>query len=71
MNERELRNLIAAVGAGGLSRRAFVQRMVGLGLTAPIASQLLSHFGVAHAATSAEYKPTKAGGAGIFSRGPI
>jgi len=66
MNERELRNLIAAVGAGRVSRRAFVYRMVGLGLTAPFASQLLSHFGVAHAATPAEYEPTKAGGGGAL-----
>jgi len=40
--------------------------MVGLGLSGPFASQLLSHFGVAHAATPAEYKPTKAGGGGAL-----
>ena len=66
MNERELRNLIAAVGVGRVSRRAFVYKMVGLGLTAPFASQLLSHFGVAHAATPGEYEPTKAGGGGAL-----
>src|SRR6516165_5825098 len=38
--------------------------MVGLGLTAPFASHLLSHSGVARAATPAEYKPAKAGGGG-------
>ena len=33
MNERELRNLIADVKGGRLSRRAFVQRMIAVGLT--------------------------------------
>src|SRR5437868_15362551 len=64
MTERELRDLIVAVKARRLSRRAFVHRMVGLGLTAPFASLLLSHAGVAQAATATEYKPTKAGGGG-------
>ena len=63
MDERELRELVAEVKAGHVSRRAFVRRMVGLGLTAPVASRLLSHSGAAQAATPAEYKPTKAGGA--------
>ena len=66
MNERELRKLVAAVKTGRVSRRAFVYRMAGLGLTAPFASQLLSSFGVAQAATPAEYKPTKAGGGGAL-----
>src|SRR5271169_6527372 len=64
MNERELRGLIAAVQAGRVSRRSFVQRMVGLGLTAPFATLLLSHAGVAQSPSPAEYKPTKAGGGG-------
>src|SRR5580658_1856847 len=64
MNEREIRELIADVGTGRLSRRAFVQRMVAVGLTAPIAGMILSHSGVAQAATKFEYKPTKAGGGG-------
>ena len=66
MNERNLRELIAVVKAGQMSRRAFVHRMVGLGLTAPFASQLLTHAGIAQAATSNEYKPTKAGGGGTL-----
>jgi peptide/nickel transport system substrate-binding protein len=64
MNEREIRELIADVGTGRLSRRAFVQRMVAVGLTAPIAGMILSHSGVAMAATEIPYKPTKAGGGG-------
>jgi len=64
MNERELRELLAAVKRGRVSRRAFVYRMAALGLTAPFGSRLLAHAGVARAATPAEYKPTKAGGGG-------
>jgi len=66
MSERELRKLIAAVGAGRLSRRAFVYRMVGLGLTAPFASRLLTHAGMAQTVTRVDYKPTKAGGGGAL-----
>jgi peptide/nickel transport system substrate-binding protein len=38
MEERDLRSLIGHVKAGRLSRRGFVQMMVGLGLTAPLAT---------------------------------
>src|SRR5256714_10796665 len=64
MTERELRDLIAAVKSGELSRRVFVRRMIGLGLTAPFAGMLLSRAGVAQAAAKFEYKPSKAGGGG-------
>ena len=66
MKERELRNLIADVKTGRLSRRAFVQRMIAVGLTAPIAGMMLSQSGVAMAATEIPYKPTKAGGGGLL-----
>jgi peptide/nickel transport system substrate-binding protein len=66
MQERELRDLIADVKAGQLSRRAFVQRMVAVGLTAPMAGMMLSQSGVAMAATAIPYKPTKAGGGGLL-----
>ena len=66
MNERELRDLIAAVKAGRVSRRAFVHKMIGLGLAAPLATQLLAHAGLAQTAAQAEYKPTKAGGGGTL-----
>jgi peptide/nickel transport system substrate-binding protein len=66
MNERELRGFIAAVKSGRVSRRAFVNKMVGLGLAAPIATQLLAHAGLAQTAAPAEYKPTKAGGGGAL-----
>ena len=45
MNERELRGLIGQVKTGRLSRRGFVQRMVAVGLAAPMATQLLAYFG--------------------------
>jgi peptide/nickel transport system substrate-binding protein len=64
MQERELRDLIADVKTGRLSRRAFVQRMLAVGLTAPMAGMMLSHSGVAMAETAIPYKPTKAGGGG-------
>ncbi len=66
MNERELRELIAAVKARRVSRRAFVHRMVSLGLAAPFATQLLTHAGLAQTAPTTNYKPTKAGGGGTL-----
>ncbi|MEQ9333007.1 peptide ABC transporter substrate-binding protein [Thalassobaculum sp.] len=66
MNERELRGLIADVKVGSLSRRAFVRRMVALGLTAPLAAQMLAYNGVALAQSKSMYKPTKAGGGGVL-----
>ena len=41
MNERDLRGLIDRVKAGTLSRRGFIGRMAAVGLTAPLANQLL------------------------------
>jgi peptide/nickel transport system substrate-binding protein len=64
MEERDLRALIGQVKAGRLSRRGFVQMMVGLGVTAPLASQMLASAGVAQAQTKLAYKPTKRGGGG-------
>ena len=66
MKERELRDLIADVKTGRLSRRAFVQRMIAVGLTAPMAGMMLSQSGVAMAATAIPYKPAKAGGGGLL-----
>ena len=42
MDHHALHELIAQVKAGRLDRRAFVQTMVGLGLTAPLAAQMLA-----------------------------
>jgi peptide/nickel transport system substrate-binding protein len=68
MNERQLRSLVNKVKAGKLSRRAFITRMVALGLTAPLAAQMLNSVGVAQAQTVAKhvYKPTKRGGGGAL-----
>ncbi|MDP3159639.1 MAG: peptide ABC transporter substrate-binding protein [Reyranella sp.] len=66
MDERGLRGLIDQVKAGGLSRRGFVRRMAAVGLTAPMATQLLAFSGVAMAQTRSAYKPTKRGGGGLL-----
>ena len=66
MDERGLRGLIDRVKAGGLSRRAFVKRMAVVGLTAPLANQLLAFSGVAMAQSTPVYKPTKRGGGGLL-----
>ncbi|HMD66734.1 MAG TPA: peptide ABC transporter substrate-binding protein [Stellaceae bacterium] len=66
MTERELRRLIGGVKAGRVSRRAFVHKMVGLGLTAPFATQLLAAAGLAQTTPQTDYKPTKAGGGGAL-----
>src|SRR4030095_8131566 len=66
MNERELRRLIGEVKVGKLSRRGFAQRMLAVGLTAPMATQLLAMAGVAHAQPKSQYKPTKRGGGGLL-----
>ena len=66
MDEQALRGLIAKVKVGKLSRRSFVQKMVAVGLTAPMASQMLDYCGVARAQTRTAYKPTKRGGGGAL-----
>jgi peptide/nickel transport system substrate-binding protein len=73
--ERQLRRLIEDVRQGQLPRRSFIQQMVGLGLTAPMASMMLMHAGVANAQTVLPYKPTKRGGGGalklIYWQAPV
>jgi peptide/nickel transport system substrate-binding protein len=66
MDDEALRRLIAKVKAGELSRRAFLKKMTVLGLTPPMATQLLAYSGVAMAQTAFEYKPTKRGGGGAL-----
>ena len=65
MQERELRQLIEEVRDGSLPRRSFIQRMVGLGLTAPMASMMLMHEGIAQTPAPIPYKPTKRGRVGM------
>ena len=64
MKERDLRALIEDVRAGSLPRRGFIQQMVGLGLTAPMAAMMLMHADIAQAQSAPAYKPTKRGGGG-------
>ena len=66
MQEQELRALIEEVRSGTLPRRSFIQRLVGLGLTAPMASMLLMHEGIAQTAVTLPYKGTKRGGGGAL-----
>jgi peptide/nickel transport system substrate-binding protein len=66
MEEVELRALIEDVRAEKLPRRRFIERMVGLGLTAPMASMLLMHSGIAQTQPAPVYKPTKRGGGGAL-----
>src|SRR5947209_9589705 len=65
MGERDLRMLLEEVRRGRLSRRRFVQMIVGLGLTAPMAAQMLASAGLAQAQTKWTFNPTKRGGGGI------
>jgi peptide/nickel transport system substrate-binding protein len=66
MDEKDLRELIAAVKHGKLSRRRFVRTVAAFGLTAPMATQILTWSGVAHAQAKSAYKPTKRGGGGAL-----
>jgi peptide/nickel transport system substrate-binding protein len=64
MEEREIRSLVEDVVAGRLGRRRFVQLMVGLGLTAPVAAQMLGAAGVQAQPKTPVFTPTKRGGGG-------
>src|SRR5712691_11843413 len=65
MDEQGLRRLIEDVRAKRLSRRRFVQMMVGLGLTAPMAAHMLTSAGVAQVQPkNPVFTPTKRGGGG-------
>ncbi len=66
MNEQDLRGLIEDVRRGKLSRRGFSRMMIALGLTAPMATQMLAYSGVAVAAEQPVYKPTRRGGGGVL-----
>ena len=74
MNEKQIRRLVTAVDKGRVSRRSFIQKMMALGLTAPLAAEILTHAGVAKAQTPYAYKPTKRGGGGavklLYWQGP-
>ena len=68
MTDHDLHALIERVRSGSLPRRQFIERMLGLGLSVPMAGTLLLNAGIANAQNSAQstfkYKPTKRGGGG-------
>jgi peptide/nickel transport system substrate-binding protein len=65
MDEQTLRHLKHEVEIGRLSRRRFIQSLVALGLTAPMAAQVLGTAGAAHAqARGPVFTPTRRGGGG-------
>jgi len=66
MDSHHLRQLVASVKRGRLSRRAFLRAMMALGLTGPIASRMLDHAGVARAGTPSHPKATRRGGGGAL-----
>jgi len=66
MNEDDLRALIDAYRFGKLSRRRFNGIMASVGVTAPLAGQLLAWSGVATAQTASDYKSSKRGGGGLL-----
>ena len=66
MHESELRQLIEQVRVGKLPRRSFIQQLLALGITAPMASMMLMHEGIAQVVNAPVYKPTKRGGGGAL-----
>lgn len=64
MLDKELRSMIGDVKDGRMDRRAFIQRLAAVGLTAPMANQILAIGGVAMAQSPNPYPPTKRGGGG-------
>ncbi len=66
MDERDIRQLLRHVKAGRLSRRSFVRIMVGLGLTGPLAAEMLASAGMARAQTRPGPAPAKRGGGGAL-----
>jgi peptide/nickel transport system substrate-binding protein len=66
MTGDDLRQMIGRVRRGSLSRRGFVKRLAALGLTAPMATQLLALHGISPASAQSvpAYRPTRRGGGG-------
>ena len=64
MLDKELRSMIGQVKDGRMDRRAFIQRLAAVGLTAPLANQILALGGVAMAQSPSPYPATKRGGGG-------
>ena len=65
MTETELRQLVDQVRCGDVPRRQAIQRLLGLGLSLPMAGLMLMEAGVRAGAAAFTYKPTRRGGGGI------
>ena len=66
MTENELRRLVEQVRSGALSRRRFVQRLWGFGVSVPMAGLMLMDAGVAATPAAFAYKPSRRGGGGTL-----
>ena len=66
MTEQDLLRWIQRVRSGRLPRRDFIQRVGALGVSAPLASMMLSHHGAAAAQAPFVYKGSKRGGGGVL-----
>ena len=66
MDDKKLRRMIGEVKDGQMSRRRFIRHMAAVGLTAPMANQILALGGVAMAQSKFNYAPTKRGGGGAL-----
>jgi len=65
MSERELRGLVGQLRQGCFSRRCFVEGLMGLVVTAPVAAHLLTGAGLAGAQPrESAFTPTRRGGGG-------
>ncbi len=66
MKDIEISSLLDKVRGNDMTRQQFIRRMVGVGLSVPMAAQMLLTSGLAQAQTSSSYKPTKRGGGGAL-----
>ncbi len=66
MESKELKGLVNRVKTGRLSRRGFIERMAAVGLTAPMATQILSLGGISIASTQPAAAQTTRGGGGAL-----
>ncbi len=66
MQRHDLRSLVEQVRHGALARRAFIQHLAGLGMTAPVASMILMHEGISQTQPPSTYTPTRRGGGGVL-----
>ena len=60
MLDKELRSMIGDVKDGRMDRRAFIRRLAAVGLTAPMANQMLAIGGVAMAQSPSPYQADQA-----------